>query len=307
MPSELRDHQHELMAEDESFSFVFGTEDTGYLTLTPPSYSTTGTREGDVERHREDSVALGEDYLSGKTSTYEVAVLQDRAPNPQRAGSDALGRIEQVWRSPRFRRSSAAYAVMRTCEGGRVTRAYGRPRRYEETTGAMTRRGITPVVCDFFSQDGRWYDDETSQVSASLVPPTDGGLTSPLVSPLTTTATSERQAVLEVAGTSETWPVVRFHAPSGCTAPKLQIGDDLVVGLTGTIPANSVITVDPRPWVRQATRQDGGNYAGRLSYETPPMRKMLVDPGRYTLRFSATDLTGTAWAEVEWRNAYPRP
>jgi hypothetical protein len=53
-------------------------------------------------------------------------------------------------------------------------------------------------------------------------------------------------------------------------------------------------------------RNDGANLAGSLTWETPPMRRMKLDPGVYDVSMSGVDATGTSWCSVTWRSAYPR-
>ena len=91
---------------------------------------------------------------------FEISVLTDRDDDPLRAGSDALNEFESAWKNRELRNRATKYAILRSCVGGRVRRAYGRPRRYDEVAGNMTTRGNTPIVCDFIVPDATWYDDE---------------------------------------------------------------------------------------------------------------------------------------------------
>lgn len=304
MPTELRDEQHELLTYGEDTLVVFGTEDTGYLTLTPMGLSAGDSREGDVERVREDGRAFGIDYLSAKTATFEVGVLTDRAADPHRANLDAVNTLESVWRSEDLRSRANTVAILRARVAGRVTRAYGRPRRYEETPGVLTKKGYTPVLFDFAMADDRWYTDQWKVASCALAPPPDGGLVAPLVGPLTTTTPTAGPSAVNVAGTRSTWPVVTFHGP--CTNPEIDFGT-FVIGLDESVPSGMSITVDTRPWRRLVTRDDGANMAGALTWETPPMRKCLLPVGTYDATFRAIDQTGSSWCEVRWRDAYARP
>lgn len=304
MPSALRDGQHELVSDDGALSLLFGTEDTSYQTTAYPVIGSSGDRNGDVQRFREDGIGFGEDFEGAKTATFEIAVLTDRAVDPHVAGSDALSDFEYVWKHRSLRNKSTRYAVLRSqLVPGRTRRAYGRPRRYAEAAGRLTRKGMTPIVCDFVAEDGRWYDDAAQVVSASLVSPVDGGLIAPLVTPLTSIPATSGASAMTVRGKKDTWPVVTFHGP--VTNPSLDFGP-FTIGLTTTIPDGQTVTVDTRPWVRKVTRSDGASLAGALTHDTPPLRKCLLDPGTYQLVYIGTDQTGTSYAEVSWRNAYPR-
>lgn len=304
MPSELLEHQHELTTEDESLSLVFGTEATGYLTTTYPAIGNGDDTIGDTSRFREDGDAFGEDYLGGKTVTFEIVVLTDNEEDPHGAGAEALAEFEGIWKKRTLRDRSGKYAILRSMVGGKLRRAYGRPRRYEEQTGSLTRKGIANLVCDFKVQDGRWYDDALSVATISIAAASDGGIITPVVTPVTTIASTSETSAMTVGGKTETWPVVTFHGP--VTNPRVNIGDAMTVALNDTLASGQSVTVDPRPWVRSVRRNDGASKGGKLTYDTPPLRRMLLEPGTYELTYEGIDLSGSSWASVEWRDAYSR-
>lgn len=304
MPAVLRENQHELLLPDGSVSIVFGTEETGYLATAYPGIESGDGATGDVQRVREDGIAFGEDYLGGKTYTFEVGVLTDRTPDPHFAVTDALDVFEGVWTDERFRERSWSYGILRSNIGGRVTRCYGRPRRYAATPGRLTHKGYVPVVADFVVADGRYYEEPEQQVTASLLAAPEGGMTAPIVFPWTTTAESMNGASLTVGGRRTTPPVIEFHGP--VLNPSVQIGA-LKVGLNMTIEAGQMVTVDPRSWRRTVWRNDGANMAGKLTYDTPPLRKVLLTPGTHEAIYTGTDMTGTSYCRVKWMNARTRP
>lgn len=305
MPTELLEHQHELTTEDEALSFVFGTGDTGYLTTAYPVISGSDGQNGDVARVREDGLSLGEDFTGGKTVAFEVSVLTDYEDNPTMAGSDALALFEAVWKSRALRDQPTKYAILRSMVGGRVRRAYGRPRRYDELAGNLTRKGVTPVVCDFMVPDSTWYDDEEQSTTVSMLASVSSGLIAPLITPLTTTAISTTSSGLTVGGKAPTWPVMTFNGP--IENPVLRFNGDLTIGLNLTLGSGESVTVDPRPWRRVVYRvSDGANRAGSLNWDTPAMRHMVLPPGVYDAVLDGRDATGTATCEIRWRPAYPR-
>lgn len=311
MPSStLRDHQHEISDVNGNGGLLFGTEDTGFLTLTRPVVSGGDIRVGDVSRPQEDGDAFGRDYVGGKSFGFEIGVLTDAlnglgGANPEAANLDALNRLEAVWRSEKWRRDPTKYAMLRSREAGRTFRCYGRPRNYDEAAGTLTREGYTPVVADFKLVDGRWYADTEGSVQVTLVPSTEGGFIAPIIAPITTTYTTSAQNVLTVGGFTSTWMVVEFHGP--VVNPRVQIGN-LVIGLSGALTYDQVVTVDPRPWNRSVLRApDGAGLAGRMSSETPKMRDMLMEPGTYDVTYKGQDATGTSFVKVRWRDARTRP
>jgi hypothetical protein len=305
MPSTLVDRQHEICALDGTSVLLFGTEATGYQTATRPTIGAGDLRTGDVDRPAEDGIMFGRDYGGAKTVTFEISVLADlTSVAPELDNLDLLAAIEDVWTDPRWRAAPTAMAMLRTREAGRTSRCYGRPRRYAEAAGTLTRQGYTPVVADFALIDDRWYSDDLSQESASLIQPPDGGLVAPLVAPLTTIPEMSADTIAEVGGTRATWPVVTFNGP--CTNPRVTIGD-LTIGLRASFASDRSVTVDPRPWQRTVLRDDGADLAGYLSAATPALRNCQLDPGSYGITYYAVDGTGTSTCTVAWRDARARP
>jgi hypothetical protein len=214
----LRENQHEIATADETRSLLFGTEDTGYLTLTRPAHTAADLRAGDVEPPQEDGRTFGRDYLGGKSVTFEIGVLTDAfnmldAGDAHRANLDHLDALDGWWLDERLRNSPRAYAMLRSHEGGQTWRAYSRPRRYEEAAGRLTQQGFTPVVCSFDLVDSRFYADEIGQSTAGLAPSPEGGLISPFVFPLTTTIETLGQGAAVVGGNRSTWVWVEFTGP----------------------------------------------------------------------------------------------
>lgn len=309
MPAILREHQLELLdANDETRSIVFGTEDTGYLTLTPPLWADGDARDSDVPRPQEDGRYFGRDLRGGKSVSFEIGVITDRlataSSNAHRTNVDYLDVLSSWWDDDLLRARPWDLAVLRTHVAGRTWRAYGRPRRFDPGSGLLTKQGYTPVVCDFAVIDNRVYSDDVEQISVGLVALPQGGLVAPLAAPLTTVAgtTGLQQAI--IGGSKDTWPWVQFRGP--VTNPRVQIGS-LVVGLATTIAPGLSVTVDPRPWSRGVTRNDGANYAGSLSAEMSVLRDLRIRPGTHEVVYSGIDATGTSECVVSWRRARSRP
>jgi hypothetical protein len=311
MPTALRQHQYEISAMDGSSPLLFGTEETGYLTIDRPTHAGGDPRDADTDRDGEDGVAFGRDHRAAKTVSFSIGVLTDKASvnasNPHLMNLDYLDRLESLWQSRRFRDEPGRMAMLRACEvTGRTYRAYGRPRRYEEAAGRLTRSGYTPVVCDFKLTDNAWYADVESIVTATLRPSPQGGFKAPLVAPITSILErSISTATATITGNRPTWPVIEFHGPS--IDPSVQIGD-FEAGIRGALAHDEVIVFDPSPWVRSVTRQsDGADMSGRLSAATVVMRRAQIDPGTHTVEYRGLDVTGESYARVRWRNARSRP
>lgn len=310
MPAVLREHQHEILDLAETRSLVFGTEDTGYLTLERPVFAESDVRSADSDRPQEDGVAFGRDYLGSKSVTFTVGALTDATnglgtADPHRANLDYLGVLEAWWRDERLRSTPQAMAVLRSHEAGQTWRCYGRPRRYAPTPGEFTQLGYTPLVMDFALVDDRYYSDAIDSVSTGLVPPSDGGLVAPLVAPLSTVPEAEGNSIARVLGDRPTWPWVRFDGP--VVNPSVTIGGSLYIGVVATILTGQSVTVDTRPWRRTVLRENGGSAAGSLSPSTPQLKSCLIYPGEHDVLYRGVDGTATSQAHVFWRHARSHP
>ncbi len=311
MPAALREHQHELMSVDGTRGLVFGTEDTGYLTLTRPIMVSGEIRTNDTDMPQEDGRNFGRDYISGKSMTFEAGVLTDSyntvlaGRTSHRANLDALDRFQSFWEDEEWRATPRSMAVLRTREGGQTWRAYGRPTKYDEVAGRTTAEGYTPILFEFRLRDNSWYADTESVVDTKLAPSPEGALIAPLVAPLRTTVVTSALVVARVAGTKATWPVIEIHGPAD--NPRVTIGER-VYGIDTYITEGDSVIIDTRPWVRSVIRtSDGAGLAGALTWTTPALAKSRLDPGTYNIRFDAVSTTGTAWAQIRWRNARARP
>lgn len=309
MPAVLSEHQLEISdANDETRALVFGTESTGFLTLKPPAWASGDARDGDVARPQEDGRYFGRDLRGGASVGFEIGVLTDLksigTTNPYRSNVDYLDALQSWWDDEDLRTRPWDLAVLRTCVAGQTWRAYGRPRRFDAASDRLTQSGYTPVVCDFAVIDNCVYADDYDQVNVPLVGMPDGGLIAPLAAPLTTTLATQAERTAVIAGSRSTWPWVTFVGP--VTNPQAQIGP-LVVGLATSIPDGMSVTVDPRPWSRGVTRDDGANYAGFLSPATPVLRELKLPRGSHQVIYSGIDATGTSECIVYWRNARSRP
>lgn len=306
MPTVLADFEHELLPGTGGAGIVFGKVGSTYFTTEHPQITGGDDRFGDVDLEREDGVGFGEDYSSGKTIAFDIGVATwDEGLNAHEAGADALENLEREWKNPIYRTRATAYAMLRSrAVPGRTRVAYGRPRRYAEATNRLTHKGFSTVLCDFQTIDGRWYDDVEDSNTSNLVQPPTGGFKSPIKAPIVTSppAVSVGRSIT-VGGTVPTWPVVEIYGP--ISQPVVTLGP-LVIAFTGQLLDGESVTFDPRPWSRTVLRNDGASFAGKLGYQTPPLRLCSLPPGEHAFNLAGNDETGTASATVRWRNAYSR-
>src|SRR5690606_34404251 len=137
-----------------------------------------------------------------------------------------------------------------------------------------------------------------------LVPPPSGGFVTPFVFPLTTTAAQQIPGQMTSGGLVETWPVVTINGP--VQRPKVELTDLWFVELDANLAGDQSVTIDTRPWARTVLRNDGASLAGKLTRRSARLSKATIPPGsQFQVRFSGTDLTGTASMSLRFRDAYP--
>lgn len=299
-------NQHELIPDDSSDGLLFGTESTSYVTLTHPAITSDEPGTADAPMQREDGTDFGEDWQGGKTAAFDIGVLTDRTAAPHVNGGRALEVFESAWRARKWRTNPHAYAVLRShMVPGQVRRAYGRPRRYAETTDSLTKKGYSTLLADFTARDGKWYDDVETTVQVGLTAGREDGFYAPIITPLVTVpATTGRPGRVSIGGTEETWIRVTIRGP--IVAPVVKVGPLTVAFTSLSLAAGQWVEVTGHPWRRQAVRHDGASVRGLLTYQTAPLKDMFLEPGDYPVTLSGSDPTGNSYVEVGWRNAYTR-
>lgn len=289
-------------------NFTFGTIESGYYLLEPYEITYADGEAGDVPMPQEDGVRFGQDYRGQATITFEVGVdTVDNASTPlerHRANLEAVSAMLQAWDGEAVRQRFATPAVLRTTQGGRSRRFYGRPRKPAPAGSRLTRQGYTPVVCTFVCVDSTVYDDVEQVVRVNLVPPDHHGLVGPLTTPLTMTGEGAGKIAgdFTVGGTKPAWPVITIYGP--ITNPVCEVVGRWKAGLNITLGAGERVVIDPRPWVRTVMRNGNASVAGLLTRGTPRLKDMRLPLGRQDFVLRGTDPTGTAYMTVAWRDAY---
>ncbi|MFD7830707.1 hypothetical protein [Streptomyces sp. MJM8645] len=298
---------------------LFGTLNTGIYLLNEPSLDHADGVLGDAPLPQEDGLRFGQDTTSSTTVSFELAVDTVNAARTtvgrHTANLGAVDTLLAAWDAATIRRRMGAVAVLRTMQGGRIRRAYGRPRSIAPANTRFTRQGSTSLVATFLIADGRWYDDAEESTTPTAAPAPIRGLTSPLTAALSQRVPAPPQppGAMPVAGTVPTWPVTTVYGPG--RNPKLtffgpdrtQQGDlrqRMTIGLDLALADGEWVTIDPRPWARTVLRDDTASVAGALTRSSPRMQDMLLAPGLQHVRYSVVDDTGTSRATVAWRPAH---
>lgn len=256
--------------------------------------STIGeVRVGDAEWPLRHGSRPGADYLDAAKLTFDLCT-SPLITNEQAANS-ALASFMAAWRSG----LGAAPGVMVPLHlwvGGLSLVVYGRPGRVSPPAPGdrMMRQGAAHFIAEFRVLDPMVYDAAAEAVNISVVPKSLGGIIAPVITPVTTTLTSDTSyRVITVGGEGPAPLRVTFHGPA--TDPRILVGG-VEVGITGTIAYDQDVTVDGRD--RTVTLVDGTSYSSRLT-RASRLDRLLLDPGQHEIGFTATDRTGTAQATVE--------
>ncbi|MFD0353005.1 hypothetical protein ACFVHW_04535 [Streptomyces sp. NPDC127110] len=321
MPADLAEGEWNLAYDanglDAGADLVFGTVRTGRYLLDPYEIRYADPDVGDTPMPRTDAIRLGQDYRAPATITFELGVDTVGAaatPAGRHAHNlNALSAMGQAWDAEALRRQFGAAAVLRTVQGGRARRFYGRPRKWDPAASRLTRQGYTPVTATFACVDATAYDDVEQSTRIDIQPPMHRGLVGPLRAPLTMTAASAGipRSGIEVGGTKPAWPLITFTGPitqPSCTLVEQTVGGRRIPGWTVSLDVSlgpdQSVTIDPRPWACTVLRNDGASLAGKLTWDSPRLQNLRMPPGRQNLNLRGADDTGTASMVVSWRDAY---
>ncbi|MEW1657844.1 hypothetical protein [Streptomyces sp. NPDC093707] len=288
---------------------VFGSMRSGIYLIEPYEITTDAADVGDVRLPGQDGMRLGQDWRGQSTVTFELGVDSVDAAVDQlgRHGANlgAVSRLAGAWDGEAIRLRAGQPAVLRTVQGGRARRLYGRPRKLAASGSRLTRQGYTPVVATFTAVDTSAYDDVEQSVRVGLQPPPHYGLVGPLTTPLTMVGEGATRVPGEVyiGGDRATWPVMTIYGP--ITKPAIDVVGRWTVALDLTLRDGERVTIDPRPWAMTVLCNGNANVAGYLTRSSPRMRDMRLPAGvRQDIVLRGTDATGTSYATVAWRDAY---
>ncbi len=289
-------------------NFTFGSVASGCYLIEPYEITYADVDAGDVPMPREDGARLGEDYRGQATITFELGVdtVSDAPSRLGRHGANlgAVSAMLQAWDGEAVRRRFATPAVLRTVQGGRARRFYGRPRKYAPAASPLTRQGYTPVVATFVCIDSTAYSDTEQTIRVDMAPPPHRGLIGPLTTPLSMTGVGATKVPGEaiLMGTKPTWPVITFYGP--VSKPACEVIGGWKVSLDLTLSAGQRVAIDTRPWARTVLRNGSASVAGSLTRSSPRMKDMRLPPGRHDFVLRGTDSTGTSYMTIAWRDAW---
>jgi hypothetical protein len=328
-------------------TLTFGRQSSGIVCVTDPTITFGDSDLGDAALPGEDGIRLGRDYRKTATVTFELgvdavdrpvdrhwpwyshgnggkigawseleqvqALVNKASMSPEERVSEGVDMLRTVWDAEALRRGSSRIAALLHMKAGRIRRIYGRPRKFEVAHSRLERQGYVPCVADFVSVDGRFYDN--TEKTATMWDyylgsrPTRPGRPGWFPGGGKWENPTRKSVVIEQRGRQSTHPVIVIHGP--CKDPKISLGGLWTVQLATTIAEGAFVTIDPRSWVRNVVRTQGGttaSVADKLTRASPRLAEMTIPPGRWSASLSYIRATTKYLAgpkvEIKWRDAY---
>lgn len=257
----------------------------------------------DIPHPTSDGALFGKDSYGGFDITFNLTTIPDfpLPAKPWVTALDLFSSFKSRWRADSIRRIPGEYATLTNLDRNRMV--YGRPRKIAPKTSRL-RQGLIEYVALFQTNDPNFYSGTEKAALITPVPPASGGFTVPLTPPFNTAVGSAELAPTENEGDLETWPIINFHGPGANYSLELLDGPTSLWSITvpDQIKFDQVLTIDTRPWRRSATLSGGRPANGRL--RGTQIEKCMIPVGAFDFRFKVRDESGTAFADVKWRDAY---
>ncbi|WP_159795639.1 phage distal tail protein [Puerhibacterium puerhi] len=246
-----------------------------------------------------DAVINGRTLFGRDTAIPPVWRLRFRSlvPGGEAGAQDAVARLVQAWRTANTA-SPGTDVPLRYYIAGRWRRVWGRPRRLTvPTADPLVTRGRAEVTAEFQLTEAIHFDDTSQSAQVFGIPPSTGGIVAPLVSPLTTTKTSDIAYRFITVGGDIPAPI-KVTFTGHATNPWARIGGKMV-RLNGSIAAGQSVTVDSRAMT--VLRNDGASVAGMLN-RTTRLADLRLAPGTHEIQFGGG--SGEASVTVAWSDAW---
>lgn len=280
----------------------FGTLDTDYPLAVQVDVGTYDLTTQDQSHPTSDGAIFGRDKFGGFTLTFDGRIIPEwpLTATPWHSALDLYSAFKAKWRADSIRRVAGSYATLSNLDRERMV--YGRPRKCDPKTTAA-RRGLMDFVATFDTNDPNFYDTTEKVALITPIPPSSGGFTVPLTPPFSTAVGTGELAPMVNEGDLQTWPVVEFHGPGVDHSLELLAGVSHLwkIVITGKLAYDEVLRVDTRPWSRSATL-NGKPANGRLRGSQIELCTLPV--GTFSARYKVKDASGTAFADIRWRDAY---
>lgn len=286
--------------------FNFGILASDYPLATQVDFSDIDMDLQDQAHPRSDGMVMGKDVLGGFTLTFDLKTIPE-FPLPDKPwvnSLDLFSAFKAAWRADPVRRVPGRYCSLLNVDRNRLV--YGRPRKCAPKFDRL-RRGTTQWLATFDTNGPDWYSGTEKAALITPVPPVGGGFVTPLVPPFSTAVSGAELAPMVNDGDLATWPVITLHGPGKDYSLTLLDGATKLWTITviGQINFDQTVVIDTRPWSRSATTHTGAVVSpanGRL--RGVALEACQLPVGSFEMQFKVTDPTGTAFADIKWRDAY---
>lgn len=285
--------------EFELRGFQFGTNRSGYP-IVPGGFEVNPTnfRTQDQDNPLGGGVTFGVDKAGHVTFTWQLLILRE-GENKWSEAHKAVENIRRIWRSSTVHNKPSETLELTWYHGDQPLISYGRPRHFAVDRTKL-RQGVAVVTCDFTSEDDLAYGAEEHFASLGYLPPSTGGLTAPLIAPLTAYGTgAQREGFIVVSGEAPTPVRIRIYGP--VTNPWVQLVNHWTVGVTMNIPDTEYVDIDAR--LNSVMLNGDKSVAGKLTRVSPQLSALTIPEGSHELVYGGQDPTSTSRAEIYWREA----
>lgn len=254
------------------------------------SYS--GDRSQDVLNPFGEDVQQGRDFRVPPLWTFGLRVGHGGAS----ATLANLAALTAAWN--KVAAVPGAESVLRYAIDGRTRRVYGRARELFPDLSQVFDLGRVVASAKFQPKDTWYYADEVQSLTVGLIPVNAGGLTAPLIAPLTASPGSSRQGLVTIGGDAPAPVEVEFKGP---ILNPVASSTGWRIGLNATLAYDQTVTVNARTGT--VLRNDGVSLSGALTRGTY-LPEARLQPGSREIVFAGTDATGLSSCTVRWRNTF---
>ena len=249
-----------------------------------------------------DGVMVTQDALTKASWQFSLATNGRNLDDALSVASDLQGR----WQDKVIRSSAFPTILQYSHDNVRWYRIYGRPGRFTSIEpNVYAKLGVGRIEMEFIQTNPYTYSSEDRSITINAVPAIQGGITAPIVTPITTSGSGGERAGRVINNGNVNAPMIlKFYGPS--TNPTIRGDNGFVLTYKGTLAYDQTVTIDPvqhEVRLNTANNYPGVQVPGRLSRRTR-LAGLTTPPGTSEWFYTALDDTGTSRAELITRDAY---
>ena len=280
---------------------IFGGNDLP-LIITDISFPTFEVQNDFNNQVSGEGVTTSKDYLRKGVWTISVATNGANLSDSMRLA----GQLQAAWHDSKIRNSAFPTILQYSHDNVKWYRVYGRVGKFSTLTPDVhAKLGVGRIEMEFIQTKPYTYSSEDRSIMINAVPAIQGGITAPIVTPITTSGSGGERAGRVINNGNVNAPMIlKFYGPS--TNPTIRGDNGFVLTYKDTLAYDQTVTIDP---VQHEVRLNTGNnypgvqVPGRLSRRTR-LAGLTTPPGSSEWFYTALDDTGTSRAELITRDAY---